>query len=42
MMYGHIYVAQVVIGAQMNQTVKAIQEAATLFRTITNYRLQPL
>lgn len=28
MMYGHVYVAQIAIGAQMNQTVKAIQEAA--------------
>ncbi|WP_415635498.1 pyruvate:ferredoxin (flavodoxin) oxidoreductase [Paraphotobacterium marinum] len=26
-MYGHIYVAQVALGAQLNQTVKAIQEA---------------
>lgn len=28
MMYGHVFVAQIAIGAQMNQTVKAIQEAA--------------
>ncbi|WP_016583866.1 thiamine pyrophosphate-dependent enzyme, partial [Yersinia pestis] len=27
MMYGHVYVAQISIGAQLNQTVKAIQEA---------------
>ena len=27
MMYGHVYVAQISLGAQMNQTVKAIQEA---------------
>lgn len=27
MMYGNIYVAQIAIGAQMNQTIKAIQEA---------------
>lgn len=27
MMYGNVYVAQIAIGAQMNQTVKAIQEA---------------
>lgn len=27
MMYGHVYVAQVSLGAQLNQTVKAIQEA---------------
>lgn len=27
MMYGHVYVAQIALGAQMNQTVKAIQEA---------------
>ncbi|WP_108651421.1 pyruvate:ferredoxin (flavodoxin) oxidoreductase [Dongshaea marina] len=27
MMYGHIYVAQIAIGAQMNQAVKAIREA---------------
>ncbi|MEX5383018.1 pyruvate:ferredoxin (flavodoxin) oxidoreductase [Cronobacter muytjensii] len=27
MMYGHVYVAQISLGAQLNQTVKAIQEA---------------
>lgn len=27
MMYGHVYVAQIALGAQLNQTVKAIQEA---------------
>ncbi|MEA1064960.1 pyruvate:ferredoxin (flavodoxin) oxidoreductase [Erwinia sp. HR93] len=27
MMYGHVYVAQISIGAQLNQAVKAIQEA---------------
>nr|WP_321238247.1 pyruvate:ferredoxin (flavodoxin) oxidoreductase [uncultured Tolumonas sp.] len=27
MMYGHVYVAQISLGAQMNQTVKALQEA---------------
>ncbi len=26
-MYGHVYVAQISLGAQLNQTVKAIQEA---------------
>ncbi len=25
MMYGHVYVAQISLGAQLNQTVKAIQ-----------------
>ncbi|CUX95974.1 Pyruvate-flavodoxin oxidoreductase [Candidatus Gullanella endobia] len=29
MMYGHIYVAQISLGANLNQTVKAIQEAET-------------
>ncbi|WP_312774914.1 pyruvate:ferredoxin (flavodoxin) oxidoreductase [Atlantibacter hermannii] len=29
MMYGHVYVAQISLGAQLNQTVKAIQEAET-------------
>lgn len=27
MMYGHVYVAQIALGAQLNQTLKAIQEA---------------
>lgn len=27
MMYGHVYVAQIAVGAQLNQTLKAIQEA---------------
>ncbi len=27
MMYGHVYVAQIALGAQLNQAVKAIQEA---------------
>ncbi len=27
MMYGHVYVAQIALGAQLNQTIKAIQEA---------------
>lgn len=27
MMYGHVYVAQIAIGAQLNQTIKALQEA---------------
>ncbi|WP_313488487.1 pyruvate:ferredoxin (flavodoxin) oxidoreductase [Atlantibacter hermannii] len=27
MMYGHVYVAQISLGAQLNQTLKAIQEA---------------
>lgn len=27
MMYGHVYVAQISLGAQLNQTIKAIQEA---------------
>jgi len=27
MLYGHVYVAQISLGAQLNQTVKAIQEA---------------
>ncbi|PIJ48576.1 pyruvate:ferredoxin (flavodoxin) oxidoreductase [Erwinia sp. OLTSP20] len=27
MMYGHVYVAQISLGAQLNQTVKALQEA---------------
>lgn len=27
MMYGHVYVAQISLGAQLNQTVKSIQEA---------------
>ncbi|MFP1878651.1 pyruvate:ferredoxin (flavodoxin) oxidoreductase [Lonsdalea quercina] len=27
MMYGHVYVAQISLGAQLNQTMKAIQEA---------------
>ncbi len=27
MMYGHVYVAQISLGAQLNHTVKAIQEA---------------
>lgn len=27
MMYGHVYVAQVALGAQLNQTLKALQEA---------------
>ncbi len=26
MMYGHVYVAQISLGAQLNQTVKAIEE----------------
>lgn len=30
MMYGHIYVAQISLGAQLNQTVKAIQEAEAI------------
>ena len=30
MSYGYIYVAQVAMGADMNQCVKAIQEAATM------------
>ncbi len=28
MMYGHVYVAQISLGAQLNQTVKAIQRPA--------------
>lgn len=27
MLYGHVYVAQIALGAQLNQTIKAIQEA---------------
>lgn len=27
MMYGHVYVAQIALGAQLNQTIKALQEA---------------
>lgn len=27
MMYGHVYVAQIALGSQLNQTIKAIQEA---------------
>lgn len=27
MMYGHVYVAQIAPGAQLNQTIKAMQEA---------------
>ncbi len=27
MMYGHVYVAQIALGAQLNQTLKALQEA---------------
>lgn len=27
MMYGHVYIAQIALGAQLNQTIKAIQEA---------------
>lgn len=42
MMYGHVYVAQISLGAQLNQTVKAIQEAGSLSGTVADYRLQSL
>ena len=42
MMYGHVYVAQISLGAQLNQTVKAIQEAEALSGTVADHRLQSL
>lgn len=41
MMYGHVYVAQISLGAQLNQTVKAIQEAET-GGSVSDYRVQPV
>ncbi|VDZ73733.1 pyruvate-flavodoxin oxidoreductase [Atlantibacter hermannii] len=42
MMYGHVYVAQISLGAQLNQTVKAIQEAEAYPGPSADYCLQPL
>ena len=39
MSYGYVYVAQIAMGADFNQTVKAITEAEAYPGTVTYYRL---
>ena len=42
MTYGYVYVAQVAMGANLNQTLKAIQRGRGLPRPVPHHRLRPL
>ncbi len=42
MAYGNVYVAQVAMGANMTQTVKALRRGRGLRRAVADHRLQPL
>ena len=41
MTYGYVYVAQVAMGANLNQTIKAITEAEAYHGPVAHHRLQP-
>ena len=42
MSYGYVYVAQIAMGADKNQTIKAITEAEKLSRPVPHHWLCPL
>ncbi len=42
MSYGYVYVAQIAMGADYNQTVKAIAEAEAYQRTIPDHRIRSM